>query len=84
MKLELARAMLLEAAILLLDVHTNHLDVGNIAWLEQYLLTHPTITSLIVSHDSSFLDHVCTYIAHYEHKKLVYYKGNLAKYGFIC
>lgn len=83
MKLELARAMLLEADILLLDEPTNHLDVGNIAWLENYLLTHPEITSLIVSHDSSFLDNVCTYIAHYENKKLVYYKGNLAKYVLI-
>ncbi len=79
MKLELARAMLLKADILLLDEPTNHLDVGNIAWLENYLITHTNITSLIVSHDSGFLDNVCTYIAHYENKKLVYYKGNLAK-----
>ncbi|KAJ3336473.1 hypothetical protein HDU91_001768, partial [Kappamyces sp. JEL0680] len=80
MKLELARAMLLKADILLLDEPTNHLDVGNIAWLEQYLVSHTNITSLIVSHDSAFLDNVCTYIAHYENKKLVYYKGNLAKF----
>jgi elongation factor 3 len=80
MKLELARAMLLKADILLLDEPTNHLDVENIAWLENYLLTHPEITSLIVSHDSSFLDNVCTCITHYENKKLVYYKGNLSKF----
>lgn len=87
MKLELARAMLLEADILLLDEPTNHLgnlllnsDVENVAWLEKYLVSHPNITSLIVSHDSSFLDNVCTYITHYENKKLVYYKGNLSKF----
>lgn len=84
MKLELARAMLLQADILLLDEPTNHLDVGNVAWLEQYLVSHPDITSLIVSHDSGFLDNVCTYITHYENKKLVYYKGNLAKYVYYC
>ncbi|KAJ3028626.1 UNVERIFIED_CONTAM: hypothetical protein HDU68_001283, partial [Siphonaria sp. JEL0065] len=80
MKLELARAMLLDADVLLLDEPTNHLDVGNIKWLEDYLNSQTRITSLIVSHDSSFLDNVCTHIIHYERKKLVYYKGNLAEF----
>ncbi len=79
MKLELARAMLLDADILLLDEPTNHLDVGNVKWLEEYLVSNPRVTVITVSHDSGFLDNVCTYICHYENKKLVYYKGNLAK-----
>lgn len=80
MKLALARAMIMEADVLLLDEPTNHLDVANIAWLQDYLKTHTEITSLIVSHDSSFLDAVCTDIYHYEGKKLVCYKGNLADF----
>lgn len=80
MKLELARAMLQKADILLLDEPTNHLDVSNVKWLEEYLLEHTNITSLIVSHDSGFLDEVCTDIIHYENRKLKYYKGNLAKF----
>lgn len=80
MKLELARAMLQKADILLLDEPTNHLDVSNVKWLEDYLLEHTNITSLIVSHDSGFLDAVCTDIIHYENRKLKYYKGNLAKF----
>lgn len=80
MKLELARAMLMKADILLLDEPTNHLDVSNVKWLEDYLVTHTDITSLIVSHDSGFLDTVCTDIIHYEGKKLVYYKGNLSDF----
>ncbi|CAI8497700.1 unnamed protein product [Pichia kudriavzevii] len=80
MKLELARAMLLKADILLLDEPTNHLDVSNVKWLENYLVEHTDITSLIVSHDSGFLDTVCTDIIHYENKKLVYYKGNLSDF----
>lgn len=78
MKLALARAMILKADVLLLDEPTNHLDVANVKWLEQYLQQHTNITSLIVSHDSGFLDEVCTDIYHYEQKKLVQYKGNLA------
>lgn len=80
MKLELARAMLIGADILLLDEPTNHLDVQTVAWLEQYLCNLPDITCMIVSHDSGFLDNVCTDIMHYEEKKIVYYPGNLSKF----
>lgn len=80
MKLALARAMLMGADVLLLDEPTNHLDVGNVKWLEEYLKSHTEITSLIVSHDSGFLDNVCTDIYHYEQKKLVCYRGNLAAF----
>ncbi|RPA99018.1 hypothetical protein L873DRAFT_1807203 [Choiromyces venosus 120613-1] len=80
MKLGLAEAMLKRAQVLLLDEPTNHLDVGNVKWLQDYLKSHTEITSLIVSHDSKFLDEVCTDIIHYEDKKLVYYKGNLSEF----
>lgn len=80
MKLALARAMLMKADVLLLDEPTNHLDVANVKWLQEYLKAHTDITSLIVSHDSGFLDEVCTDIYHYESKKLVCYKGNLADF----
>lgn len=81
MKLALARAMLQRADVLLLDEPTNHLDVLNVAWLENYLKSHTEITSLIVSHDSGFLDNVTTDIYHYEpNKKLACYKGNLAAF----
>ncbi|PKY06751.1 hypothetical protein P168DRAFT_325577 [Aspergillus campestris IBT 28561] len=80
MKLALARAMLMKADVLLLDEPTNHLDVANVRWLQDYLKRHTDITSLIVSHDSGFLDEVCTDIYHYEQKRLVCYKGNLADF----
>ncbi len=80
MKLALARAMLMRADVFLLDEPTNHLDVANVKWLEEYLQSHSEITSLIVSHDSGFLDAVCTDIYHYETKKLVHYTGNLAAF----
>jgi elongation factor 3 len=81
MKLALARAMLMKADVLLLDEPTNHLDVANVKWLQDYLKSHTEITSLIVSHDSGFLDEVCTDIYHYEpNKKLACYKGNLAAF----
>ena len=80
MKLALARAMLGDADIFLLDEPTNHLDVTNVSWLCDYLNSQKTITSIIVSHDSGFLDRVCTGIIHYESRKLKTYVGNLAEF----
>ncbi|KAI7342851.1 ABC transporter domain-containing protein [Hortaea werneckii] len=69
----------MNADVFLLDEPTNHLDVGNVKWLQEYLKSHTEISSLIVSHDSGFLDEVCTDIYNYESKKLVHYKGNLSE-----
>jgi hypothetical protein len=52
--------MLLGADILLLDEPTNHLDTANVAWLERWLVTQRDVTVMTVSHDSGFLDRVCT------------------------
>lgn len=83
MKLALARAVLKNADILLLDEPTNHLDTVNVAWLVNYLQTCG-ITSIIVSHDSGFLDVVTQYIIHYEGFKLRKYKGNLSEFVKKC
>ena len=80
MKLALTRAVIMGADVLLLDEPTNHMDVTNVKWIEDYLESHTEITSLIVSHDSSFLNHVCTDIYHYEQKKLVCYPGTLTDF----
>lgn len=80
MKLALARAMLQNADILLLDEPTNHLDVHNVAWLQNYLVGLTNVTSIIVSHDSGFLDFVCSNILHYENRKLRVYRGNLSEF----
>ncbi|KAG8954680.1 translational elongation factor EF-1 alpha [Tulasnella sp. 424] len=77
MKLALARAILFRADILLLDEPTNHLDVVNVAWLEQYLTSLTNCTSIIVSHDSSFLNNVITDVLHLNRFKVKRYRGNL-------
>lgn len=80
MRLALARAMLCEADLLLLDEPTNHLDRASIEWLQDYLKAQTKVTILTVSHDSGFLDSICTDIIHYQNKQLVYYRGNLSKF----
>jgi len=45
-----------------------------------YLMSMDSISSMIVSHDSKFLDTVCTHIIHYENRKLKNYRGNLSEF----
>ncbi|KAF2232590.1 ARM repeat-containing protein [Viridothelium virens] len=79
MKLALARAVFEEPDILMLDEPTNHLDVKNVKWLEDYLTNSPC-TSIIISHDSRFLDHVIQHVIHYERFKLKRYRGTLSDF----
>ncbi|KAL8973888.1 MAG: hypothetical protein Q9185_002367 [Variospora sp. 1 TL-2023] len=79
MKLALARAVFENPDILLLDEPTNHLDVKNVKWLEDYLTNSPC-TSIIVSHDSKFLNNVIQHVIHYERFKLRRYRGNLQEF----
>ncbi|KAF2004679.1 ARM repeat-containing protein [Amniculicola lignicola CBS 123094] len=79
MKLALARAVFEKPDILLLDEPTNHLDVKNVKWLEDYLNNSPC-TSIIISHDSGFLDRVIQHVIHYERFKLKRYRGNLSAF----
>ena len=79
MKLALARAVFEKPDILLLDEPTNHLDVKNVKWLEDYLISSPC-TSILISHDSRFLDHVVQHVIHYERFKLKRYRGDLSEF----
>lgn len=79
MKLALARAVFEKPDILLLDEPTNHLDVKNVKWLEDYLTTSPC-TSIVISHDSKFLNNVIQHVVHYERFKLKRYRGNLDEF----
>uniref|UniRef100_A0A8C7Y0Y5 ATP-binding cassette, sub-family F (GCN20), member 1 n=1 Tax=Oryzias sinensis TaxID=183150 RepID=A0A8C7Y0Y5_9TELE len=69
------QALFMEPTLLMLDEPTNHLDLNAVIWLNNYLQGWKK-TLLIVSHDQSFLDEVCTDIIHLDNQKLYYYRGN--------
>jgi len=80
MKLALARAMCLNADILLMDEPTNHLDVMNVKWVEEYLKSLTDVTAVLVSHDTGFVDRVCNNIISIESLKLKQFRGNLTEF----
>ena len=79
MRIALGKILLQSPDLLLLDEPTNHLDLETIEWLENYLLNQK-VAMVIVSHDRSFLDKVCTKIVNTERGKSKSYLGNYSSY----
>ncbi len=79
MRLNLARLLLKEPDLLLLDEPNNHLDLDTLEWLESYLQKWKK-AMVIISHDRDFLDHVVTRIAELEECRLRLYNTNYSGY----
>ncbi|MGH7255784.1 MAG: ABC-F family ATP-binding cassette domain-containing protein [Nitrospirales bacterium] len=79
MRVALAHLLLSEPDVLLLDEPTNHLDKPTQAWFEEFLLKS-TMTLLVVSHDTKFLDRIATYIWELRHHKIQECRGNYSRF----
>ena len=75
MRLQLARALMCPADLMLLDEPTNHLDLDALVWLESWLQRYQG-TLIIISHDREFLDAITNVTLHLEAAKLTRYGGN--------
>lgn len=75
MRLQLARALMCPADLMLLDEPTNHLDLDALVWLEAWLKRYDG-TMIVISHDREFLDAITGVILHLDDSKLTRYTGN--------
>jgi ATP-binding cassette, subfamily F, member 3 len=75
MRLQLARALMCPADLMLLDEPTNHLDLDALVWLEAWLKRFEG-TMIVISHDREFLDAITNVTLHLDATKLTRYTGN--------
>jgi len=75
MRLQLARALMCPAELMLLDEPTNHLDLDALVWLEAWLKRYPGML-IVISHDREFLDAITQVTLHLDNAKLTRYGGN--------
>ncbi len=75
MRLQLARALMCPAELMLLDEPTNHLDLDALVWLEAWLKRYPGML-IVISHDREFLDAITQVTLHLDNAKLMRYGGN--------
>ena len=75
MRLQLARALMCPADLMLLDEPTNHLDLDALVWLEAWLQRYEG-TLIVISHDREFLDAITRVTLHLDEAKLTRYTGN--------
>jgi ATP-binding cassette subfamily F protein 3 len=75
MRLQLARALMCPADLMMLDEPTNHLDLDALVWLESWLQRYDG-TLLVISHDREFLDAITRVTLHLDEARLARYTGN--------
>ena len=78
-RLLLAKLLLAEPDLMLLDEPSNHLDVEATEWLEEFLKASKQ-AFLLVSHDRLFLDRVAERTLELFHGSVDSYPGNYSKY----
>ena len=71
-KLMLAKLLLEELDVMLLDEPTNFLDLEQIEWLKKYLDSFKG-TFILVSHDTQFLNDTCKIIVNIENAQITKY-----------
>jgi len=80
-RLNLAKVLVSDPDLLILDEPTNYLDITSIRWISQFLVSWPREV-LLVTHDRGFMDKVVTHVAGIHRTKIKKIKGDTSKYYF--
>ncbi|MBK9560339.1 MAG: ABC-F family ATP-binding cassette domain-containing protein [Candidatus Microthrix sp.] len=75
----LAKVILQQPQVLLMDEPTNYLDIAGLRWLESWFQKFDGAL-IVISHDRQFLEAVCNRIVEVENHRLYEYEGGFANY----
>ena len=75
MRIALAKVLVMNPDIILMDEPTNYLDIETILWLENWLKTFKGAI-FMTTHDRDFMNNVCKKILELNFKKATLYSGN--------
>lgn len=78
-KAYLAKMLLEEKSVLLMDEPTNFLDAHQVDWLANYLTTYPK-AFLVVSHDQAFCERIATVVFILANQMITRYPGSYAHF----
>ncbi len=79
MRIELAKILLQNPDLILLDEPTNHMDIDSIQWLEDFLITSAKAV-IIISHDRAFVDNITNRTIEVTMGRIYDYKVNYSHY----
>ena len=79
MRVCLARLIVERPDILMLDEHTNHLNMEAVEWLEGFLSSYGGAV-FVITHDRHFIDSVANRVIELDGGRITEYKGNYSDY----
>ncbi len=75
MRIELAKILLKNPDLILLDEPTNHIDIESVVWLENFLTTKAKAV-IVISHDKTFIDNITNRTIEVTMGRIYDYKAN--------
>ena len=79
MRIELAKILLQDPDLILLDEPTNHMDIESVQWLEDFLINSAKAV-IVISHDRAFVDNITTRTIEVTMGRIYDYKVNYTAY----
>ncbi len=79
MRIELAKILLQQPDLILLDEPTNHIDIESVIWLEDFLVNKAKAV-LVISHDRAFIDNITNRTVEVTMGRIYDYKANYSHY----
>lgn len=79
MRIELAKIILQNPDLILLDEPTNHIDIESVQWLEDFLINSAKAV-IVISHDRAFVDNITNRTIEVTMGRIYDYKANYSHY----